>query len=249
MDQHFHPDPIQEAVGQALHRAAQVASAAVAGAQALLYLRRTQNQLIATHDDLDSSLIRAQLIDDRAAASIYWTPALDPTWITQADLPATLRAWTAAMPYADATDLWHEPTASDAMRACEERLRDLHPYAMQRYDHLRSQGRMPADSMQEAAPFFSHSRALARGARSRPRPGERPWQQDFPQSIRDAVAGTARSEPTTGPRPTRPRRPGPTIARLGPMAVRTGGGNEYRLRRASGHARAGIAVLRQPASR
>jgi hypothetical protein len=201
MDPQTYPDPLQDATGQALHRAAQAASAAVAGAQVLLYLRKTQNDLIATADDLDNSALRAQLADDRAAAAMYWAPALDPEWINRADLTETLRAWSAAMPFSDSTDLWHEPKATDAMHACEERLRDLHPYGMHRYDHLRGQGRMPAGAMREAAPFFSHMRGTPQPRTGRP---AKPWQQDFPHSIRDVVAGNARSEPTTGPRPTGP---------------------------------------------
>jgi hypothetical protein len=59
------------------------------------------------------------------------------------------------MPYADRTVPWYEPAAATAMRKSEERLRDLHPYAMGRYDDLRADGMSPADAMREAAPLFA----------------------------------------------------------------------------------------------
>src|SRR5262245_53262207 len=59
------------------------------------------------------------------------------------------------MPYSDRAVPWYEPTAATAMRKCEERLRDLHPYAMARYDRLRADGMSPAEAMREAAPLFA----------------------------------------------------------------------------------------------
>ena len=67
----------------------------------------------------------------------------------------TARAWGAATPYADRAVPWYEPAAATAMRKCEERLRDLHPHAMARYDRLRADGMGPADAMREAAPLFT----------------------------------------------------------------------------------------------
>jgi hypothetical protein len=59
------------------------------------------------------------------------------------------------MPYSDRDVPWYEPAAATAMRKCEERLRNLHPYAMARYDRLRAEGLGPAEAMQEAAPLFA----------------------------------------------------------------------------------------------
>ena len=80
------------------------------------------------------------------------------------------------MPYADRAVPWYEPAAATAMRKCEERLRDLHPHAMARYDRLRADGMGPAEAMREAAPLFTrpprvHDAHLhpAAGART-PRP-------------------------------------------------------------------------------
>jgi len=59
------------------------------------------------------------------------------------------------MPYADRSVPWYEPTAATAMRKSEERLRDLHPHAMARYDRLRADGMAPAEAMRQTAPFFA----------------------------------------------------------------------------------------------
>src|SRR5205823_897426 len=67
----------------------------------------------------------------------------------------TAQAWGAAMPYADRAVPWYEPAAATAQRKCEERLRDLHPHAMARYDRLRAEGMSPADAMRGAAPLFA----------------------------------------------------------------------------------------------
>ena len=55
------------------------------------------------------------------------------------------------------------------MRKAEERLRDLHPYAMARYDRLRGDGIGPAEAMREAAPLFARP-ARAHDAPYTPRP-------------------------------------------------------------------------------
>ena len=64
-----------------------------------------------------------------------------------------------------------DPAAASAIRKSEERLRTLHPFAMARYDRLRSQGASPLDAMREAAPLFGlhprASRAGPPGARDR----------------------------------------------------------------------------------
>jgi hypothetical protein len=88
------------------------------------------------------------------------------------------------MPYADQSAPWHEPAAATAMRKCEERLRDLHPFAMARYDRLRGDGMGPAQAMREAAPLFAHA----------PRAYDRPY---VPRAV--LVAGNGESLAWTAP--------------------------------------------------
>jgi hypothetical protein len=191
----------RDAIDRGLHRASQVAWVAVASERIQVYLRGTYSELIAVHGTLENSELRAHILAGRAAARTLWSPALDPGWTGRAGLTPVLHSWGAAMPFADPSEPWHEPAAATAMRACEERLRQIHPYAMRRYDLLRDQGRTPAASMREAAPFF--------GRAPRPYgavpPGRR-RDQDFPRDITGTVAATRPVAPPrpAGPAPARP---------------------------------------------
>jgi hypothetical protein len=154
MDQTY-PDPFQEAIHHGLNRALQIGGAAATAAQVYAYHRKTQARVVSEHDERTRRGLNSQVRAERDAARAAWAPALDPQWLRQADLPNTARAWGAAMPYADRAVPWYEPSAATAMRKCEERLRDLHPFAMARYDRLRAEGLVPADAMREAAPLFA----------------------------------------------------------------------------------------------
>jgi hypothetical protein len=150
-----HPDPFHDAMGQGLQRALHVGSSVVTGAQVYLYLKRTQTMAAAERDERARRALGAQMRADREAARAGWAPALDPDWLRQADLFQAAGTWGAAMPYADRSVPWYEPTAATAMRRSEERLRDLHPHAMARYDRLRADGLTPAEAMRQTAPFFA----------------------------------------------------------------------------------------------
>jgi hypothetical protein len=155
METETHPDPFQDAMSHGLHRAVQVASCTVTAAQVYVHQKRAQARVIAERDHRTRRALGAQARADRDAARAGWAPVLDPGWLRQADLFQVTRAWGAAMPFADRAVPWYEPAAATAMRKCEERLRVLHPYAMARYDRLRSDGMGPADAMREAAPLFA----------------------------------------------------------------------------------------------
>ena len=150
-----HPDPFHDAMGQGLQRALHVGSSVVTGAQVYLYLTRTQAMAAAERDERARRVLAAQMRAEREAARAGWAPALDPDWLRQADLFQAASTWGAAMPYADRSVPWYEPTAATAMRKSEERLRDLHPHAMARYDRLRADGMAPAEAMRETAPIFA----------------------------------------------------------------------------------------------
>jgi hypothetical protein len=152
-----YPDPFQEAIRQGLHHALQIGAAAATAAQVYAYHQKTQARAVSERDERTRRTLNSQVRADRDAARSGWAPALDPQWLRQADLLDTARAWGAAMPYADRNVPWYEPSAATAMRKCEDRLRDLHPYAMARYDRLRAEGFGPADAMREAAPLFARA--------------------------------------------------------------------------------------------
>jgi hypothetical protein len=164
-----HPDPFEDVLRQGVQRAIQLASGAVTAAQVYLFHRNTQARAVDERDDRARRALQAQMRAEQQAGRTGWAPALDPAWLREADLFQVARAWSAAMPYSDRAVPWYEPAASTAMRKCEERLRELHPYAMARYDRLRTDGLAPAEAMQEAAPLFARP-PRAHGSSSTPRP-------------------------------------------------------------------------------
>jgi len=169
MDTENHPDPFQDAMHQGVQRAIQLASGAVTAAQVYLFHRKTQARAVGEHDDRARRALHAQIRAERQAGRTGWAPALDLAWLRKATLLQAARAWSAAVPYSDRAVPWYEPAAATAMRTCEERLRELHPYAVARYDRLRADGLGPAEAMQEAAPLFARP-ARAHDASSAPRP-------------------------------------------------------------------------------
>src|SRR6266566_215079 len=150
-----HPDPFGDALQQGVQRAIQLASGAVTAAQVYLFHRNTQARAVDERDDRARRALQAQVRAEQQAGRAGWAPALDPAWLREATLLQVAGAWSAAVPYSDRAVPWYEPAAATAMRKCEERLRDLHPYGMARYDRLRADGLGPAEAMQQAAPFFA----------------------------------------------------------------------------------------------
>ena len=215
-----HPDPFRDAMQDLVYRAVQVGSFAVTGTQVYAYHRRAQARIAAEQDHQARRVLNAQMRAERDGDRARWEPALDPGWLRRARLLDAAEAWGAALPYTDRGVPWYEPAAATAMTRCEERLRRLHPYAMARYDRLRSDGLEPAEAMQEAAPLFArhpHARdapsvprlmletatpgqtdAPAASTSAGPVPAEgtravRPCDEDFPLPIRDVLAAQAGS--------------------------------------------------------
>jgi hypothetical protein len=187
-----HADPLREAAAHGIQRAVQLAPAAVTTAQVLLQLKAQRVREQAERERQAAGQLRAHQRAAHRAARLRWLPAADSSWLRNADLLQVSRAWGAAVPYA-----MNDPAAEHARLKCEGRLRELHPYGMNRYDQLRAGGLAPAEAMKEAAPFFARE--------PRPRTGhpapvrkELPAavelaQQDFPHSIFAVVVQASRS--------------------------------------------------------
>src|SRR6266568_2882959 len=183
MDDNY-PDPFQEAVQHGMQRAIQLGSFALTAAQIYAYRQRTQARAAAERHQTARRALNDQIQAERDAARAGWAPALDPAWLREASLIQAARAWGAAMPYADRDAPWYEPAAATALRNSEERLRDLHPYAMAYYDRLRADGLGPAEAMYQAAPLFTRH----------------PHTHDAPSTPRQALrAGTGIQAPWTAP--------------------------------------------------
>ncbi|MFC5187191.1 hypothetical protein [Actinomadura harenae] len=156
MSENHHPDPFAEALTLSGQRMVQLITVTAALKQGHDALTRRMNKARQARDDAavrrEDTALRAMRDEARAR----WAPAHDREWLQQADLYETGRSWAAANPYIDSLT-----SARSAADKCEARLRELHPYAMQRYDELRAEGRERLEAMRESAPFFTrapHSR-------------------------------------------------------------------------------------------
>jgi hypothetical protein len=150
MTDQTYPEPFGEAFSYSSQRAAQLTSLYIALTQAFMqYRARRQHQQAVRDQAMAAEAARAEHAARRHAQAA-WSPPHNPAWLNRADLLATARTWGAAMPYAPG-----DPSAAAALRACEDRLRTLHPYAMARYDRLRAEGASPFEAMREAVPLFA----------------------------------------------------------------------------------------------
>jgi hypothetical protein len=137
-------DPLEEALARGMQHIAELTSLVAAAAE--VAMRR------AAARQPQSTTTTSQAGDQenaRLQASLHWAPAHDRRWLANADLLQTARTWSAAAAYADI-----DPVAAAAMTKCETRLRALHPFAMARYDRLRSESVAPLAAMSESAPLF-----------------------------------------------------------------------------------------------
>ena len=161
-----YPDLFGDALSYSSQRMAQLVSLVTAAAT-VEARRKAQRNAAKT---IRSERALRELHDqERAAyqlARAGWAAARDRRFLGQADLLQAARAWSAAAAYADA-----DPEAADAVRICEQRLRVLHPYAMARYDRLRSDGAAPFDAMREALPLFARAPHARPGDPAAERPG------------------------------------------------------------------------------
>ncbi|GAA1574481.1 hypothetical protein GCM10009678_66490 [Actinomadura kijaniata] len=147
-----HPDPFTEGLTFSGQRITQFVAIAAAGRQ--LHKQLRQRLRDARHAKEEAALKRTEALRKAALeeARARWSPAHDREWLRTANLVEVGQAWAAALPYANELT-----SAGSAVGKCEDRLRELHPYGMERYDRLRDDGTDRLAAMKEAAPFFNHA--------------------------------------------------------------------------------------------
>jgi hypothetical protein len=197
-----HPDLMGEALSHSGQQLAQLGSLLVSWAT--VHARRAERRAAAeaARDEQQFRELRDQEIAARRLARAGWEPARDRQWLGRADLLEVGRAWSAAAAWADA-----DPDAASAMTRCESRLRDLHPYAMARYDRLRAEGAQPFETMRDVVALFGRAprarsgeaaaerRALGAAPVSR-RAGGSPWQwTDYEAPVAPGSAPAPGDEP------------------------------------------------------
>jgi hypothetical protein len=186
-----YPEPFGEALSHSSQRVTQLTSLVGAAAEVAIRLKAARAARQAAQDAQARRVLDGQEHTARAQARARWAPAHDARWLAQADLLQAAGTWGAAAPWAGT-----DPAAASAMRKSEEHLRTLHPFAMARYDRLRSQGASPLDAMREAAPLFGLH------------PHARPAPTRSPLAI-DALVADAAPEP--GITDGTSRQPGPEL--------------------------------------
>jgi hypothetical protein len=157
-----HPDLLGEALSRSGQRLAQLGSLLTSWAMVEARRIERRNAAMAAKSEQELRQLRAQERAAQELARSGWAPAGDPRWLASAGLVEVARAWSAAAAYADV-----DPGAVTALARCEDRLRQLHPYAMAWYDRQRAQGAGRFDAMQDALPLFArapHARPGDRGA-------------------------------------------------------------------------------------
>jgi hypothetical protein len=150
----IHDDPMKEGAAVAVGLASELAGVVMA-------TQSLQLRLIGLKPDKDAPLAEPEeeldlpelstpaLRTAQASARFNWQPALKDDWLAEASAVEAARAWSAALPFAEA-----EPSAALAMARSEARLAEINPQAMAGYQQLRAEGLSPADAMLEAAALF-----------------------------------------------------------------------------------------------
>jgi hypothetical protein len=150
-----HLDVVDEAIRSAAKDTVAIASILTALIRAGLDFKARVERLRVERDEQARKDQQAQLDAERAATRARYAPGNDSAWLRDAGLLEVARVWGAAVPFADRGSELFEESAESAVLNCEIRLRDLHPYAMSRYDRLRADGMEPAEAMYEALPLFA----------------------------------------------------------------------------------------------
>jgi hypothetical protein len=148
----------EDPVGQASNKVAQYVSLATMAAEAIAQVRQQRTAALAAADEHTVRTVRAQQTAARAAARLQWSPVLDPRRRNDLNLADTGLAWAASQAWRTL-----DPEAQLASEYASQRLRELRPDVMARYDRLTADGLDDVEAMRRVAPFFDRPPA---------RPGE-----------------------------------------------------------------------------
>ena len=176
MDEHA-----EDPVGQAGQKVVQYASLATMAAEAIAQVRQQRAAAAAAGDAQTAAAVRAQRTAALTAAQAQWQPLLDNRLRGRTSLGDAGLAWATAQGWREV-----EPQAALASDSAEQRLRELRPDVMERFDRLTGDGLDPVEAMRRVAPFFDRPAA---------RPGEHSPRSAVPaMPAADAVPESGRDE-------------------------------------------------------
>lgn len=144
MSEQQHEDPVAHASAKLTTYVSVAAMAAEAIAQVAAARARER----AERDERTASGLRAERQAAYGQARLGWAPILDPTLRERTGVVDAGLVWARAQPWRP------DPEAERATDLAEQRLRELRPDVMQRYDRLRTEGAPPVDAMRRVAPYF-----------------------------------------------------------------------------------------------
>ena len=184
MDEHA-----EDPVGQAGQKVMQYASLATMAAEAIAQVRQQRAAATAATNAQTAATVRAQRTAALTAAQAQWQPVLDSRLRGRTSVGDAGLAWAAAQRWRDV-----EPQAALASDRAEQRLRELRPDVMERFDRLTTSGLDPVEAMRRVAPFFDRPAA---------RPGEHTPRSALPlMPAADVGSQSGRDEPSRGRRLT-----------------------------------------------
>ena len=148
----------EDPVGHASSKIVQYISLATMAAEALAQRAQQRVATAAATDQRATAALRAQQTGARNAARLQWQPVLDPRRGTDLSLADAGLAWAASHPWRDV-----DPEAAIAGDRALERMRELRPDVMARFDRLTTNGIDPLEAMRRVAPFFDRPAAREHG--------------------------------------------------------------------------------------
>jgi hypothetical protein len=139
-----HQDPVEHASTKVAGYVSVVAMAAETIAQVAAARARER----AENDERAAAALRAQRQTAYGQARLSWSPVLDPRSRERTTMTDAGTAWATAQAWRP------DPEAERVTALAEERLRQLRPDVMDRYDRLKAEGADPVEAMRQVAPFF-----------------------------------------------------------------------------------------------
>ncbi len=146
MSEHQHEDP----VAHASTKITSYVSVAAMAAEAIAQVAAVRARERAAGDERAARALRAERHAAYGQARLGWAQVLDPRLREQAGVVDAGTVWARAQAWRP------DPEAERATELAEQRLRELRPEVMQRYDRLRAEGSEAVETMRRVAPLFDH---------------------------------------------------------------------------------------------
>ncbi len=148
----------EDPVAHASSKIVQYVSLATMAAEALAQRAQQRAATAAATDEKATAALRAQQTGARNAARLQWQPVLDPRRGAGTSLGQAGLAWAASQAWRDV-----DPEAALAGDRALERMRELRPDVMARFDRLTGDGLDQVEAMRRVAPFFDRPAAREHG--------------------------------------------------------------------------------------